>query len=451
VEGVGEGGMKNTGKIRKAYEYFCACEKEQRSFTLNEIVEKTGWAISTVTGYRTKKWHQFILDFENGLLICKGLLRLPFENFVKLHEQRTILSAEDYRPHYGYVIDTYLDKSREAALLAIQIYNNPTLSFRTEGFIVYMIISYTALFHAIFEREKIEYWYFDTETGNPKKIDGDKMYWELSRCLDEYYKDQQTAERANLKFCISLRNKIEHRFYDTIDLNLSGYCQSLLLNYESLLTIEFGEYFSLGGSHLSLALQLSSYDDIQNKVLSNIQAKHYKEIQQYINDYCQQQSVEILNSERYHFSAYLVPKIGNHATSSDISIEFVKFDPSHPEEMEKYQKMVGFIKEKTVPVVNQGMHLPGDVVRIINEKGFKFNIPLHTKAWKLFNIRKSGRSPVGCNNLYCQFSAPHKDSSHAFLYTDAWVELLLEKLQNPIEFQKIKDFRDENYPPKRQT
>lgn len=429
--------MKNTGKIQKAYQYFCQAEKERRSFTLNDIVEQTGWTLSTVAGYRTKKWHQFILDTNDGRLICKGLIIFPFTNFVKLHEQRIIISSQDYRPRFGDAVDFGIDKSREESLLAIQVYNNPTIRFRTEGFIVYMIISFTALFHAIYEKKGVEYWYIDEITGMPIMVDGDKKYWELSKCVTEYYKDLQTPEKENIKLCISMRNKIEHRYYDLLDLNLSGFCQSLLLNYEYLLTSEFGEFFSLSGNQLSLALQISTYNDAQKKALNIIQTKYYDEIKQYIDDFCQDLPVEILGSERFRFSAYLIPKIGNHATSSDISIEWVKYDPMNPEGMVGYQKMIGLIKEKTVQVANQGMYLPGVVVKLVKEKGIIFNPSLHTKAYKLYKVRPREASPNGCITKYCQFDEPHKN----FIYTKDWVDFLVEKLQDPIEFQKIKKYK----------
>ena len=430
--------MKNTGKIQKAYDFFCKMEKEGNSFTQNDIQLTTGWSKSTADGDRTKKWHQFIVEDEDEKLSCRGLLSLPFESFIKLYEQRAEISPEDYRPHYGFVIDTYIEKSREAALLAIQIYNNPSVKFRTEGFIVYMMISFTALFHAYFEKIGIDYWYVNKETGLPEMINGDKRYWELSTCVNEFYMDTQTPEKENLKLCIEIRNKIEHRFYNSIDLNLSGYCQSLLLNYEMLLISEFGEYFSLGGSQLSLALQLSSYNNKQQKVLNVIQTKYFNEIQDHITNFCKDIPFEIKENGRFNFRAFFIPKIGNHASSSDISIEWVKYDPNNPEEMDKYQKTVGFIKEKTTQVANQGMYLPGDVVRLIKERGFTFDMGLHTRARKLFMVRPKGKSPNGCNTKYCQFSEPHKN----YVYTNEWVEFLVSKIQNPDELEKIRNFRE---------
>ncbi|MEX5485295.1 DUF3644 domain-containing protein [Proteus mirabilis] len=66
-----------------------------------------------------------------------------------------------------------LKKAREFALLAVSTYNNPFTDFKTYGFIVNIVIAYTALFHAIFEKRGDDYFYLDNE-GNPKLVDGDK-------------------------------------------------------------------------------------------------------------------------------------------------------------------------------------------------------------------------------------------------------------------------------------
>ena len=47
-----------------------------------------------------------------------------------------------------------LEKSRDSALLAVETYNKPAIKFKSGGYIVLMVISWIALFHAIFFRQK---------------------------------------------------------------------------------------------------------------------------------------------------------------------------------------------------------------------------------------------------------------------------------------------------------
>ena len=45
-----------------------------------------------------------------------------------------------------YNVKQCLEKSRDSALLAIEMYNKPAIKFRSGGYIVLMIISWTSLF-----------------------------------------------------------------------------------------------------------------------------------------------------------------------------------------------------------------------------------------------------------------------------------------------------------------
>lgn len=95
-------------------------------------------------------------------------------------------------------------------------------------------------------------------------MDGEKKSWELAECIQEYQKMNKTYPNlsdpvvANLRFFIGIRNKIEHRYWDSssLDILLFGECQALLFNYESFLVALFGEEYS-SNTCLSYALQFS--------------------------------------------------------------------------------------------------------------------------------------------------------------------------------------------------
>lgn len=50
----------------------------------------------------------------------------------------------------GKNIRPYLDKARDSALLAVEIYNKPAIAFKSAGYIALMSIAWTSLLHAIF-------------------------------------------------------------------------------------------------------------------------------------------------------------------------------------------------------------------------------------------------------------------------------------------------------------
>jgi hypothetical protein len=63
-----------------------------------------------------------------------------------------------------------LDKSIDSATQAISTYNDPRSSFRTGNFTVLMVIAWTSLAHAYFEREKVKYFYKE-KNGRYTKVD----------------------------------------------------------------------------------------------------------------------------------------------------------------------------------------------------------------------------------------------------------------------------------------
>ena len=60
----------------------------------------------------------------------------------------------------------------------------------------------------------------------------------------------------NLEFFVGLRNKIEHRFLPQLDPDIFGECQAMLINFETLLSEEFGAKQAVGAD-FPFALQFS--------------------------------------------------------------------------------------------------------------------------------------------------------------------------------------------------
>lgn len=319
-----------------------------------------------------------------------------------------------------------LEKAKESALLAVDIYNKPKTSFRAGGFVVLMCIAWTSLLHAIFEKNKIKYFYTDDKNPNRyKKIDGEYKAWELLKSAKEFFKDEISPVYKNIAFFYELRNKVEHRFMPSIDPIISGECQAFLLNFETILVKEFQEKHSIVDS-LFIPLQFT------NQKRNLPKNKESEKVLDFIKKFRDSLIPEIASSQEYSFKAYFVPKLGNYRESSDVAIEYVKFDPNNPEEMDKYEKMIVGIKEKTVAVANQGKYKPLRVLELLQEKGMKKNMSWHTKMWKNHKVRPDSKSktPKECKTEYCQYDEAHKD----YIYTDKWIELLLKE-SDPKHFE----------------
>lgn len=67
------------------------------------------------------------------------------------------------------VANELLDKSKEAMISAVQIYNNPLIRFKSEMFIITAIISWTYLMHAYYRKKGVEYRYY-RQRGQRKNL-----------------------------------------------------------------------------------------------------------------------------------------------------------------------------------------------------------------------------------------------------------------------------------------
>jgi hypothetical protein len=248
-------------------------------------------------------------------------------------------------------VKTHLTKARESALLAVETYNRPGTNFRSGGFIVLMCIAWTALFHAIFFRRRTRPFYRkQSHARHFQVVDGDRKAWELATCAQEFWGGNNPPARANVMFFVGLRNKIEHRSMPSLDVSIFGECQALLFNFEDLLVTEFGEKYALNES-LSLALQFSRIrSERQDAAIRTLHKSLARNISSYVDAFRSSLSTEVLNDPRFSYKVFLIPKPANRESSSDISVEWVKFDPLQADEMDRYDRIVSLIKPAATAV-----------------------------------------------------------------------------------------------------
>ena len=196
-----------------------------------------------------------------------------------------------------------LQKARDSALLAVEIYNKPAVTFKSGGYITLMVIAWTSLFHAIFYRKGVKP-YYRKPNRRYERVDGDYRHWELGECLKQYYGDDTgNPVRKNIEFFIPLRNKIEHRSLPEIDSSIFGECQAMLLNFDTLLEQELGTRYCLRES-LSFALQMFPLtSNLAEAVKRNRAAKAAVE---FIEQYRSSISADVHQSGQYAFKAFLI-------------------------------------------------------------------------------------------------------------------------------------------------
>lgn len=333
-----------------------------------------------------------------------------------------------------------IEKCRAAAISAVDVYNRPGPQFRTALYIVLIVMAWTALFHAIFYKKHINPWYKKPGV-KPKgdryvRVNGDPRHWELSECIKQFYLGNNPPERKNLEFLIGLRNKIEHRHIPELDAGLYGECQSALLNLEELLASEFGAKYALA-EQLAVALQFTQVIPAEKrKAAKALATSAVKSVKEYVEKFRGGLPSSTLNSTKYSFNVFLVPKVANRKELADNVIEFVKVDETNQAELGRLEKLNILIKEKHIPIANLDLYKPSQVVAKVQARlPHKFNVTGHTTVWQHFKVRPPSGSakPEETNSRYCVYDAAHKD----YLYTEAWIEKLVSDLVDPVTFQEI--------------
>jgi len=276
----------------------------------------------------------------------------------------------------GSVKAELLKKSREAALAAVQIFNNPNITFKAESYVVLMTIAWTYLLHAYYRSKKIEYRYFN-QHGKRRTFDktkkGADKHWELERCLNDKNSPVDRDSSNNLRFLIGLRHEIEHQMTTRIDDLLSARFQACCLNYNYYIKNLFGDDQGID-KHLSFSLQFSTIEAEQKDMLAD-HPELPANIQSYVQDFDQALSDDEYASQRYAYRILFVPKTANRRGQADRVIEFVKSDSPLTD---KANAEYAVIKE-----TEKKKYLPGQIVAMMKKEGFPgFNMHHHTLLWK---------------------------------------------------------------------
>lgn len=350
---------------------------------------------------------------------------------------KTTRDVNDEKPTHNEL----LEKSKESVISAIQIYNNPSSKFRTESYLVHMVIAWNSLLQAIFIKKGVEIYEKNDEGGYITIGDRNKTKG-LDKLVSEYFSDHNDPRFVNLDFIIRLRNEVEHSLYvnlEETDVDLFGECQSLLLNYETVLAEEFGDRNGLEHK-IGLAIQLSKKfvdEQVNSQTLPAKQAN--LRIKQFIESYRDTISMDTYNDQRFRFSIFMIPKLSNNKHADDLP---VIFSNDLKLEQGEVQGKAGFLAIKTqsieVPVQKYYYLKPSDVVELVKQKSNRtgFTVNLHTNCWKQYEVRPRGED-MGFKNEYALFDNAHKD----YVYSEKWVDFLVNKFANDEEYNSILKWR----------
>ncbi len=275
-----------------------------------------------------------------------------------------------------------LGKAREAMLQAVQTFNSPLVTFRTESFIVLSMIAWTYLLHAHYKKTGIDYRYYEKREKRKRyqrNSDHSYKFWDLSKCLDATDCPLDESTKANLRFLIGLRNHIEHHKPAGLDSFLSARYQACALNFNHFLKSLHGERHGLEQS-LALAIQFAELDYTQAQIIKDREKQIPKAVISYIAGFDSRLTKEQLESERYAYRLLFTKVAAKRPGQADRVVEFI--DPKS-ELAQTIAKEFWVLKETEKP-----KFLASHVVRKIREAGFpSLSMHKHTVLWKKYDAK----------------------------------------------------------------
>jgi len=287
------------------------------------------------------------------------------------------------RTIYSEKVDLIM-KAREVMLSAVQIYNNPLVSFKTESFIVLSTIAWTYLMHAHYRAEGIDYKYF-TRGKKCKKYfrnpDGSIKYWDLKECISKGNCPLDKDTVNNLNFLIGLKNQIEHRKASGLDSYLSARYQACALNFNLYLKKLHGDKYGLDSS-LALSLQFAELDYVQSKIIKDKENFIPQNVISYIADFDSKLSETEIISDRFAYRLLFTKVLANRQGQADRVIEFI--DPKS--DLAKNISKEYWVKKE----IEKPKFSATQVVQKVREAGFgNFGMYQHTSFWQ----KHDGKNP----------------------------------------------------------
>lgn len=147
---------------------------------------------------------------------------------------------------------------------------------------------------------------------------------------------------------------------------------------------------------------------------------------------------ETLDDQRYDYRVRLVPMLGP-KSAADAAIDFVKLDELTDDErkvmIEAGRSGTVITKIKKLPVSSAGCMLPMRVVSEVQKLvAFDFNVALHTRLWKHFELHPARWVTPDGGETVAEFCIPD-EPTRQYVYTPAWIDKIVVEIGTPSKFE----------------
>ena len=272
-----------------------------------------------------------------------------------------------------------LNKSREAMLSAVTIYNNPQISFKSESFITLSVVAWTYLLHTYYANIGIDYRYYSIKGNSRRKYYdrtkyGAYKHWELERCLNEKKCPLDPDTKNNLRFLIGIRHEIEHQMTKKIDDSISAKIQACSINYNFYIKKLFGDALGVD-QDLGLSIQFSPLlEEQKNQLLHNEQVA--SNVRGFITAFEDTLTADELGNTHYAYRVVFTRVDGKRKNSfTDEVISFLSADDPMAKNIKAEYAIIKETEKKK--------YLSNEIVQMMKEQGFAwFTVNVMTGFWK---------------------------------------------------------------------
>lgn len=267
-----------------------------------------------------------------------------------------------------------IEKAIELMKSAATVYNNSTIGFRTEIFIVNAVIAWTYALHAYFHRHAIKPIYM--EDGAPKLTpEGQVRHWDLAACLKSPKCPLAKGEINNLRYLLLLRHEIEHRLARNIDASVQPKVQACAINLSDFCEKYFGEEYSLKYD-LNFTIQFAKLSMMSKNLLPT--TAEVPSVVQAVNKLVESEmSPEEYDDPRYAFRVYVVPKTTNNAKKADQAVTYAA---------------AGSAIEMAIKHVERPKYRAGELIGLIQKAGHpNFGTHRFVQLFKLHDLKAPKR------------------------------------------------------------
>tara|TARA_Y100001973_G_C5208806_1_gene343725 strand:+ start:12701 stop:13999 length:1299 start_codon:yes stop_codon:yes gene_type:complete len=227
---------------QRFFEFLQKKQKQARHFSKAQVIGATGWKPNTFKTYFGKgQITQFVTLISEDTYEAINTLDISFIEFKKRLSQSKHFQELGHKCKSN-LAKALLKKSRDNMMLALELYNRPSLENKLDGFVMLFSTSWEQLLKAIIIEKDGE-----NSIYRPARKKGFKETISLRDCLNKLFKETDQI-RKNIERIADWRDNAVHLLMPELQGLASRIFQSGVLNYSSQFE-SFAETAFLNSQH----------------------------------------------------------------------------------------------------------------------------------------------------------------------------------------------------------